>query len=710
MFTKILIANRGEIACRVIATAKRLGIQTVAVYSDADRHARHVSMADSAFRLGPSAARDSYLRADLILAIAKQTGAQAIHPGYGFLSENEIFASDCASAGIAFIGPPASAIAAMGSKSAAKTLMAKANIPLVAGYHGDNQDAAFLETQAIAMGFPVLIKASAGGGGKGMRIVQSASEFASSLASCRREAKASFGDDKVLVEQYLKRPRHIEVQVFADAHGNCVSLFERDCSVQRRHQKVIEEAPAPSMTLTRRNAMGQAAVDAAKAVGYVGAGTVEFIADESGQFYFMEMNTRLQVEHPVTEMITSLDLVEWQLRVAAGEALPVKQSDLQINGHSIEARIYAENPEKGFLPATGMISHLASPDAVQFTTGQAAHLSGGIRTGAAASVRIDSAMVAGGEITPFYDPMIAKLIVWGPDRAQAIARMLVALQQFEVAPVVTNIRFLQALMRCPSFVSGDLDTSLIERESAFLLPSHVIEPTAADIPPRLIAIACAALFAWEADPVSATSNSRKPIQQIVQDPWASQSGWRIQHAMTRTVQWQAHGDTIGVEAHYAPRGFTLKIADHNELVCLSDPQLQKTNASQLCINASLGSEAICQSVLLKQDERGELSAVTVFDQGVAHVFKAIPTLHWIVDSEQQSGSVIAPMPGKVISILVEAGQAVKRGQAVLTMEAMKMEHTMTAPADGIVDDLLYRVGDQVLEGVALVKFKALATV
>ena len=710
MFTKILIANRGEIACRVIATAKRLGIQTVAVYSDADRHARHVSMADSAFRLGPSAARDSYLRADLILAIAKQTGAQAIHPGYGFLSENEIFASDCASAGIAFIGPPASAIAAMGSKSAAKTLMAKANIPLVAGYHGDNQDAAFLETQAIAMGFPVLIKASAGGGGKGMRIVQSASEFASSLASCRREAKASFGDDKVLVEQYLKRPRHIEVQVFADAHGNCVSLFERDCSVQRRHQKVIEEAPAPGMTLERRNAMGQAAVDAAKAVGYVGAGTVEFIADESGQFYFMEMNTRLQVEHPVTEMITSLDLVEWQLRVAAGEALPIKQSDLQINGHSIEARIYAENPEKGFLPATGMISHLASPDAVQFTTGQAAHLSGGIRTGAPASVRIDSAMVAGGEITPFYDPMIAKLIVWGPDRAQAIARMLVALQQFEVAPVVTNIRFLQALMRCPSFVSGDLDTSLIERESAFLLPSHVIEPTAADIPPRLIAIACAALFAWEADTVSATSNSPKPTQQIVQDPWASQSGWRIQHAMTRTVQWQAHGDTIGVEAHYAPRGFTLKIADHNELICLSDPQLQKTNASQLCITASLGSEAICQSVLLKLDERGELSAVTVFDQGVAHVFKAIPTLHWIVDSEQQSGSVIAPMPGKVVSILVEAGQAVKRGQAVLTMEAMKMEHTMTAPADGIVDDLLYRVGDQVLEGVALVKFKALATV
>ena len=696
MFTKILIANRGEIACRVIATAKRMGIQTVAVYSDADRYARHVSMADEAFRLGPSAARDSYLRADLILAIAQQTGAQAIHPGYGFLSENETFASDCASAGIAFIGPPASAIAAMGSKSAAKTLMAKANIPLVSGYHGDNQDAAFLEAQALAMGFPVLIKASAGGGGKGMRIVQSAGEFASALASCRREAKASFGDDKVLVERYLKRPRHIEVQVFADTHGHCLSLFERDCSVQRRHQKVIEEAPAPGMTLERRNAMGKAAVDAAKAVGYVGAGTVEFIADESGQFYFMEMNTRLQVEHPVTEMITGLDLVEWQLRVAAGQSLPVKQADLQINGHSIEARIYAENPEKGFLPATGTIGHLACPEAVQFTTGQTPDWGGGIRTGAPASIRIDSGMVAGGEITPFYDPMIAKLIVWGPNRDQAIARMLVALQQFEVAPVVTNIRFLQSLMRCPSFVNADLDTSLIERERAFLLPNHVVEPKAAAIAPRLIAIATAALLAKEA--------------KVSSDPWASQSGWRIQHAMARTIEWQAYGDTIRVEAHYAPRGFTLTIADHNDLICLSDLQLQTVNANHLCITASLGSEVIRQSVLFKHDDKGQLGQVTVFDHGVAHVFKAVPTLHWISDHEQKSGSVIAPMPGKVISILVEAGQAVKRGQAVLTMEAMKMEHTMTAPADGIVDDLLFRVGDQVLEGVALVKFKDAAAV
>ena len=718
MFTKILIANRGEIACRVIATAKRLGIQTVAVFSDADRHARHVLMADSAFRLGPSAARDSYLRADLILAVAQQTGAQAIHPGYGFLSENEQFASDCAAAGIAFIGPPASAIAAMGSKSAAKTLMETAGVPLVPGYHGDNQDAKFLEAQALAMGFPVLIKASAGGGGKGMRIVASAADFASALASCQREAKSSFGDDKVLVERYLQRPRHIEVQVFADTHGTCLSLFERDCSVQRRHQKVIEEAPAPGMTSTIRAAMGKAAVDAAKAVGYVGAGTVEFIAEPSGKFYFMEMNTRLQVEHPVTEMITGLDLVEWQLRVAAGQALPTKQNDLQVNGHSIEARIYAESPEKGFLPATGLVQHLETPQAVEFTTGQSAHLNGGIRNGNPAPIRIDSAMVAGGEITPYYDPMIAKLIVWGPDRAQAIARMLDALQQFEVAPVVTNVRFLQSLMRCQSFVSADLDTSLIERERAFLLPPEVTEPKANSIDPRLIVIATAALLADES----------RSIESQAADPWASQSGWRIQHLMMRSVQWQAYGETIHVAINYAQRGFTLSVGNHADLICLSEPRFSeprfsepaligpkisdpkisnpKTSWRSARLTASLGSEAIDQSVLLSRNLDGSLNAITVFSNGVAQVFKAVPALTWASNHEQQSGSVIAPMPGKVIALLVAAGDRVKRGQAVLTMEAMKMEHTMTAPADGVVDDLLYRVGDQVLEGVALVKFKA----
>jgi len=408
MFTKILIANRGEIACRVAATAHRLGIQTVAVYSEADANAKHVAVCDESVLIGPAPARESYLRADKIIEVALATGAQAIHPGYGFLSENADFADACAAAGLVFIGPPASAIRAMGSKSAAKALMETADLPLVPGYHGDRQDADFLQAQADKIAYPVLLKASAGGGGKGMRIVENCTDFKSALASCKREAINSFGDDRVLVEKYLMRPRHIEIQVFADTQGECVYLFERDCSVQRRHQKVLEEAPAPGMTEQRRRAMGEAAVAAAKAVGYVGAGTVEFIANQDGSFYFMEMNTRLQVEHPVTEMITGLDLVEWQLRVAAGEALPKKQEQLAIHGHALEARIYAENPEKGFLPSIGTLRHLRTPQALSFVTGVGAH---GEVPGA---VRLDSGAREGDVISPFYDPMIAKLIVWGP--------------------------------------------------------------------------------------------------------------------------------------------------------------------------------------------------------------------------------------------------------------------------------------------------------
>lgn len=389
MFTKILIANRGEIACRVAATARRLGIKTVAVYSEADASAKHVAVCDEAVLIGPPAAKESYLRADKIIEVALATGAQAIHPGYGFLSENEGFANACAAAGLVFIGPPGSAIRAMGSKSAAKALMETAKVPLVPGYHGDNQDADFLQTQADQIAYPVLLKASAGGGGKGMRIVERSADFKAALASCKREAINSFGDDKVLVEKYLQRPRHIEIQVFADTHGDCVYLFERDCSVQRRHQKVLEEAPAPGMTLERRAAMGEAAVAAAKAVGYVGAGTVEFIANQDGSFYFMEMNTRLQVEHPVTEMITGLDLVEWQLRVAAGQRLPLKQSELAINGHAIEARIYAENPEKGFLPSIGTLRHMHTPHAVTFRLGE------DTATHKPAAVRIDSGVRQG---------------------------------------------------------------------------------------------------------------------------------------------------------------------------------------------------------------------------------------------------------------------------------------------------------------------------
>ena len=457
MFKKILIANRGEIACRVAATARRMGIQSVAVYSDADAHARHVAFCDEAVAIGPAAASESYLNIERVIAAAKQSGAEAVHPGYGFLSENEAFAAACEKAGLVFIGPPASAIRAMGSKSAAKSLMEKAQVPLVPGYHGDNQDLVFLQGQADQIGYPVLLKASAGGGGKGMRVVTRAEDFADALSSCQREAKNSFGDERVLVEKYLTRPRHIEIQIFADTHGNCVSLFERDCSVQRRHQKVLEEAPAPGMSAERRQAMSAAAIAAAKAVSYVGAGTVEFIANQDGSFYFMEMNTRLQVEHPVTEMITGTDLVEWQLRVAAGERLPQLQHELTINGHAIEARIYAENPEKGFLPSTGKLDYLHMPQAVQFTHGE---------------LRIDAGVRQGDVISPFYDPMIAKLIVHGKDRAEALARMAQALATFQVVGPATNVAFLGRLIASEPFVSADLDTGLIERHMTACFPNR----------------------------------------------------------------------------------------------------------------------------------------------------------------------------------------------------------------------------------------------
>ena len=457
MFKKILIANRGEIACRVAATARRLGIQTVAVYSDADVNARHVALCDEAVAIGPAPAKDSYLQIARIIEAAQASGAEAVHPGYGFLSENEAFATACAAAGLVFIGPPASAIRAMGSKSAAKALMEKAKVPLVPGYHGENQEADFLQDQANQIGYPVLLKASAGGGGKGMRIVEAAEDFKAALASCKREAINSFGDDRVLIERYLTRPRHIEIQVFADTQGDCVYLFERDCSVQRRHQKVLEEAPAPGMTVERRQAMGEAAVAAAKAVGYVGAGTVEFIANQDGSFYFMEMNTRLQVEHPVTEMVTGTDLVAWQLQVAYGLPLPKKQHELSLHGHAIEARIYAENPEKGFLPSIGTLQHLRTPDAVHFESG--------------AAVRIDSGVREGDTISPFYDPMIAKLIVWGQDREQALARMAQALAAYQVVGLATNTAFLARLINSVPFATADLDTGLIERHHDALFPA-----------------------------------------------------------------------------------------------------------------------------------------------------------------------------------------------------------------------------------------------
>jgi len=498
MFKKILIANRGEIACRVIKTARRLGVATVAVYSEADANARHVRLADEAVLIGPAAARESYLVGEHILDVARRTGAEAIHPGYGFLSENEDFAEACEKAGIVFIGPPASAIRAMGSKSAAKSLMGSAGVPLTPGYHGDNQDPAFLAQQADQIGYPVLIKASSGGGGKGMRRVDAAADFEAALASCKREAANAFGDEQVLVEKYVLKPRHIEIQVFGDTHGNCVYLFERDCSLQRRHQKLIEEAPAPGMTLERRAAMGRAAVNAAKAVGYVGAGTVEFIANQDGSFYFMEMNTRLQVEHPVTEMITGLDLVEWQLRVASGQPLPLTQEQLEIDGHAIEARVYAEDPDKGFLPSTGRLVHLVPPPESD-------------------SVRVDTGVEQGDEITPYYDPMIAKLIVWGADRKQALARMRRALAQYRVVGVSNNINFLSRLVALPSFANAELDTGLIEREHGLLFPPQEV------VPDEVWLVAALAELLHE----QRNANAKFATAADRGSPWRSLDGWRL---------------------------------------------------------------------------------------------------------------------------------------------------------------------------------------
>ena len=672
MFKKILIANRGEIACRVAATARRLGIQTVAVYSDADAHAKHVAVCDEAILIGPSAARESYLRYEKIIQVALETGAQAIHPGYGFLSENAEFAEACAQAGIAFIGPPASSIRAMGSKSAAKTLMEQAHVPLVPGYHGDNQDADFLHGEADKMGYPVLLKASAGGGGKGMRVVEKSEDFKAALSSCKREAINSFGDDKVLVEKYLQRPRHIEIQVFADTHGNCVFLFERDCSVQRRHQKVLEEAPAPGMTHERRNAMGQAAVAAAKAVGYVGAGTVEFIVNQDGSFYFMEMNTRLQVEHPVTEMITGQDLVEWQLRVAAGEHLPLQQAALNIHGHAIEARVYAENPEKGFLPSIGSLHHLQTPAAVNFELG--------ISAGQPAAVRIDSGVREGDAISPFYDPMIAKLIVWGEDRKTALARMGQALAQYQIVGLASNIGFLQRLVKSDAFAGADLDTGLIERNSAQLFPALQAAP--------LNALALAA--------ISLVLDERKGADAA--DPWSRPSGWRLNSRLQRQLSFS---DDYSAQAG-APYALELQYQhDDTWQLSLNGVSVALALADQYGANLYLkvGEHTVHGSVVRVAD------SFHVFTQGLQVQLQFHDPMKHAGETEAEGGRLTAPMPGKVVAVLVSAGQSVKKGEPLVIMEAMKMEHTIAAPHDGVVEEILYAVGDQVTDGVALLAFK-----
>ena len=668
MFDKILIANRGEIACRVATTARRLGVRTVAVYSDADAGSRHVAFADEAVRIGPPPARDSYLQAAAIIAAAREHGAQAIHPGYGFLSENEGFARTVAEAGLVFIGPPPRALAAMGSKSEAKALMEAASVPLVPGYHGAGQDPARLAGEAARIGYPVLIKAALGGGGKGMRIVTRAEEFAEMLASCKREAAASFGDDRVLVEKYLLRPRHVEVQVFADTHGNCLSLFERDCSVQRRHQKVIEEAPAPGMTAERRRAMGEAAVAAARAVGYVGAGTVEFIV-EADTFYFMEMNTRLQVEHPVTEMITGHDLVEWQLRVAAGERLPVAQDELAIRGHAIEARLYAENPDKGFLPAIGRLSHMSMPAAVEFRRNADDN---GFHD--PAPVRIDSGVRPGDAISPHYDPMIAKLVVWGEDRAQAIARMRAALAEFHIVGLANNVDFLARLMDNPSFVAADLDTGLIERERERLFALE------ARVPEDMLAAACARVLADEA----AASGSRR-------DPFDRRNGWRLNYIYTRTLTLASAHGVHEVLLDYGRDGWRYRHGSH-------DTPLAIVANDGTRLRLRLGHRQLSADVVRDGDD------LHVFSAGRHRTLTLVDVIAHAGEHDGDGAGLVAPMPGKVIAVHVAAGSQVAKGTPLLVMEAMKMEHAIVAPEDGIVEAVLYAAGEQVAEGAPLVTF------
>ncbi|KVE38203.1 acetyl/propionyl/methylcrotonyl-CoA carboxylase subunit alpha [Burkholderia sp. TSV86] len=660
MFDKILIANRGEIACRVAATCKRLGIASVAVYSDADVHAKHVAACDEAVHIGGAAAADSYLQIARIVDAARATGAQAIHPGYGFLSENEDFARACAEAGIVFIGPPIDAIAAMGSKAAAKALMQAAAVPLVPGYHGDDQAADLLRREADRIGYPVLLKASAGGGGKGMRVVERADDFAAALLSCQREAAASFGNDRVLIEKYLQRPRHVEVQVFGDTFGNAVYLFDRDCSVQRRHQKVLEEAPAPGLPDSVRQAMGAAAVAAARAVGYVGAGTVEFIMT-GDTFYFMEMNTRLQVEHPVTEMVTGLDLVEWQLRVAAGEPLPLQQAQLRVRGHAVEARLYAENPVRGFLPSTGTLKHLRLPAGVEFALG--------------AAVRIDSGVREGDAITPFYDPMIAKLIAHGETRAQALATLVRALRECEVVGLQTNAAFLQRIVESRPFADADLDTGLIERHRDALLAPR-------DAPAAALALACAALFAREQD----AARRGEPVS-----PWSALSSWRLNGGYTRTLEWCALADDAALALRYAhgDGGQTLQIDG------VAQPFVWTRGAGPLDFDVTLGGVRTGGRVYVDGD------TFHVFCQGVACAFQWRNLLEHAADSTDGEGRLTAPMPGKVIAVLVEPGQKVEQGDPLIVMEAMKMEHTIGAPAAGVVGEVLYAVGDQVADGAQL---------
>ncbi len=666
MFDKILIANRGEIACRIIRTARRMGVKTVAVYSDADRNALHVTLADEAVHIGPSPVGESYLVSEKVIEAARMRGAEAIHPGYGFLSENPAFVDQVVAAGLTFIGPSAASIRAMGLKDAAKRLMEKAGVPVVPGYHGEAQEIVLLASKAREIGYPVLIKARAGGGGKGMRRVDHPDDFAEALSGARREAKAAFGDDSVLVEKYVDKPRHIEVQVFGDNFGNAVHLFERDCSAQRRHQKVIEEAPAPGMTAEMREAMTEAAVKAAKAIAYSGAGTIEFIVDASeglrpDRFWFMEMNTRLQVEHPVTEMITGIDLVEWQLRVAAGERLPKQQDEIVLDGHAFEARLYAEDPVRGFLPATGTLHHLKFPAAAAPDC----------------ALRVETGVRQGDAISPFYDPMIAKLVVHAPDRATALAALQSALAGTEVAGSTVNTAFLAALAVDPDFAAGDLDTGLIGRKQDALT---AIPPPSSGI------VATAALAASGFEP-NATTN----------DPWSSLAGYAHFHATPRRIGLKFGDEEISLE---------ISVLDGKWIASEIPPPLTPPRKGE-GNSATLMSPSPLRGGVRGGGSNAPRTAiwpghVTVFEKAVAYTF-AVPDPLAKADEAGASGDFLrAPMPGLVKIVRAASGDDVIKGQPLLILEAMKMEHTITAPHDGTIAEIVAE-GAQVMDGTVLVR-------
>jgi 3-methylcrotonyl-CoA carboxylase alpha subunit len=664
MFTKILIANRGEIACRIIETAHQMGVRCVAVYSDADQDARHVAMADEAYHIGPSPSKDSYLRADKILEAAKKSGAQAVHPGYGFMSENPDFATACADNNIEFIGPPVGAIEAMGSKSAAKDIMSKANVPLVPGYHGDNQDDKHLLAECEKIGYPVLLKAAFGGGGKGMRVVNSTAEFDESLASAKREAMAGFSNDTMLLEKYLTQPRHVEIQVFADKHGNCIYLAERDCSIQRRHQKVIEEAPAPNIPADVRKQMGEAAVRAAQAIDYVGAGTVEFLYDVDGSFYFMEMNTRLQVEHPVTEMITGQDLVKWQLMVAFGDTLPLKQEEVTIEGHSFEVRIYAEDPDNEFLPATGKLNYLRQPD-------QNRH------------VRVDTGVRENDEVSTFYDPMIAKLIVWDENRDRALQRMLRALNDYRIAGLKTNLSFLTSLLEHPSFEKVELETCFIEKHEKSLFGAARNEDTQAT--------ALAALFLMLKQ--TQQSSQQADTSSDSTSPWHQFSGWRLNEVQS----------------------YRLNLMDAND--CESSIVVEQCDD---CFNILIGENTIKATGKLDDDhlvaklDGHSVNVRIAYHDDLVTVFNkqnATQLRHVLVNtiqSEEQAGegSLRAPMNGTIVAVFCKAGDTVVQDQSLMVMEAMKMEYTIRATSNGTINEVFYTDDDLVEDGALLIDLTA----